>query len=70
MKWRRCGVQESYLNVSDSPLNVSQTGRRIGAHVGEDHPLLVIVFAQNPVLRQVEAIAHAKSERKITIVNQ
>jgi len=52
----RCVLPHRFLT-----LNVSQTGRRIGAHVGEDHPLLVIVFAQNPVLRQVEAIAHAKS---------
>jgi len=50
----------SSLNVSHSPLNVSQTGR-IGGDIGENHALLVVVAAQDPVLRQVESITHAES---------
>ena len=66
---RAAVVEEPYLNVSDSPLNVCQTGRRVGADVGEDHTLLVVVLAQNAVLCQVEAITNAEPESNRQLVS-
>jgi hypothetical protein len=40
-------------------LEVRDTGRVVG-HVGEDESLLIVVFTQDLVLAQVEAIAHTE----------
>jgi len=42
------------------PSYVRQTGRIVRGHVGEHQPFLVVVFAQDLVLAQVETVAHAK----------
>lgn len=35
--------------------------RRMQSHIGENQPLLVIVFAENLVITEIKSVAHAKS---------
>lgn len=55
----------SYLQSTDLPSYVRQTGRIVRGHVGEHQPFLVVVLAQDLVLAQVETVAHAKPADKL-----
>lgn len=53
-------MNERYLQVTNLSLDV---GERIGRirHVGEHHPLLIVVFAEDFVVAEVKAVADAES---------
>lgn len=52
-----------YLQTAHLPSDVRQT-RRIVGHIREHQALLVIVFAQDFVVAQIETITHAKPGAK------
>ena len=49
----------AYRGRRQMSLDVSEAGRVV-RHVGENESLLVVVFAQDLVLAQVEAVAHTE----------
>ena len=52
-------LQDSCLQMGGLALEVGETGRVVG-HVGEHQSFLVVVFTQNLVLAQVEAVPHTE----------
>lgn len=61
----RVSCLASYLQVTDLPSNVGQTGGVVG-HVGEDETLFIVVFAEDLVVAEVKPVADtepAKTKR-------